>query len=394
MCGTFAPPDTRHSAAPAIWPDSKSAGASPATARDAALGSVRRVDPMFGSLRFFLSYLVLLSHLTGSIYATHFGYYAVRAFFVVSGFLITAALNEAYRFDGVRFWTGRLLRLLPLYYLVCLLTLAVVVQLPIEAEQYHFRWHVGDSFAKWGTEWVMNLMVLPLQYAATEFRLVPPYWSIAIELEMYLVLYLIAARNIHCALGLLAVGVAFHVVDSLFGLPWHTRYFTAAGAMMPYAYGALIYFLGQQGWFRVTPRVAALACALWLANMVLAGWLLPESYVYGAGYYLNDVVIAVVVAGLARRPFSGAVTRCDRALGEIAYPVFLSQWLVGFLVAFAFFPGTWRGWMLTLVATPFIIAAGFVLALVNRRLIEPLRLRLRDGPRETPVAAAGAPATG
>src|SRR5262249_30151949 len=167
-------------------------------------------------------------------------------------------------------------------------------------------------------------------------------------------------RNIHCALGLLAAGIAFHVVGAQFGLPWHTRYFTAASAMMPYAYGALIYFSGQYGLLRVTPPTTALACALWLANVVLAGWLLPESYVYGVGYYLNDVVIAFVVAGLARRPFSGAVARCDRAAGEIAYPVFLSQWLVGFLVALAFFPGTWRGWMLTLVATPFIIAAGFV----------------------------------
>jgi hypothetical protein len=83
----------------------------------------------------------------------------------------------------------------------------------------------------------------------------------------------------------------------------------------------------------------------------------------------------------------------DRAAGEIAYPVFLSQWLVGFLVALIFFPGTWRGWTLTLVATPFIVAAGFVLALANRRLIEPLRLRLRQEPRET-VLASGAPITG
>jgi peptidoglycan/LPS O-acetylase OafA/YrhL len=347
---------------------------------------------MFGLLRFFLAYLVVLSHLTGSIYAMHFGYYAVRAFFVISGFLITAALNEVYRFDGVRFWTSRLLRLLPLYYLICLLTLAVVVQFPVEAEQYHLSWRHGGSLAAWGADGILNLMVLPLQFTSPEFRLVPPYWSIAIELEMYLVLYLIAARNIHCALGLLAAGVAFHLIDAQFGLPWHTRYFNAAGALMPYAYGALIYFLGQRGLLRVTPRTTALAFALWLANMLLAGWLLPESYVYGVGYYLNGVVFAVVVAGLVGRPFSGAVARCDRGLGDIAYPVFLSQWLVGFLVALVFFPGTWRGWTLTLVATPFIIAAGFALALVNRRLIEPLRARLRQESRE-PLLAGGAPIT-
>src|ERR1043166_7868085 len=244
--------------------------------------------PMFGLLRFLLSYLVILSHLTGSIYAEHFGYYAVRAFFVISGFLMTSALNEVYRFDGVRFWTNRLLRLLPLYYFVCLLTFAVILLLPTAAEQYHLAWRHDASLADWVTQTIQNLLVIPLQFAAPEFRLVPPYWSIAIELEMYLLLYIIAARNIHCAIGLLAAGIPFHIVDAPFGLAWHTRYFTAAGAMMPYGYGALIYFLVRGGVLRVVPWAAALAFVLWLANLFLAGWGLPESYVYGAGYYLKD----------------------------------------------------------------------------------------------------------
>jgi peptidoglycan/LPS O-acetylase OafA/YrhL len=348
---------------------------------------------MFGLLRFFLSYLVVLSHLSGSIYAEHFGYYAVRAFFVISGFLMTSALNEVYHFDGIRFWTSRLLRLLPLYYFICLLTFTLIVLLPTAAEHYHLAWRHNASVADWMNQVIQNLLVVPLQFASPEFRLVPPYWSIAIELEMYLLLYLVAARNIHCAIGLLVAGTAFHIVDAQFGLAWHTRYFTAMGAMMPYGYGAVIYFLAKRGVSPVAPWTAALAFALWVANLVLAGWLLPESYVYGAGYYLNGVAFAVVVAGISQCRFGRSVARFDRALGEIAYPVFLVQWLVGFLVVATLLPGTQRGWMLTLVATPFIIAAGFALALMNRRLVEPVRLRLRDRPRESAVAAEGAPAT-
>lgn len=37
---------------------------------------------MFGSLRFLLAYLVILSHLVGTEYVGHFGFYAVRGFFV------------------------------------------------------------------------------------------------------------------------------------------------------------------------------------------------------------------------------------------------------------------------------------------------------------------------
>ena len=348
---------------------------------------------MFGLLRLFLSYLVVISHLSGSIYAEHFGYYAVRAFFVISGFLMTSALNEVYHFEGVRFWTNRLLRLLPLYYLVCLLTFAAIVLLPAAAHDYHLAWRHSASAAGWMSEGILNLLVVPLQFTSPEFRLVPPYWSIAIELEMYLLLFVIAARNVHCAIGLLAAGIAFHIVDAQFGLAWPTRYFTAAGAMMPYGYGALIYFLGKRGVLRVAPWAAALAFALWFANLVLAGWVLPESYVYGAGYYLNGVAFAVVAAAVSQRRFSTSVARFDRALGEIAYPVFLVQWLAGFLVAATLFPGVQRGWILTLVATPFIIAAGFALAAVNRRLIEPARVRLRDRPHERSLAAEGATAT-
>jgi peptidoglycan/LPS O-acetylase OafA/YrhL len=251
---------------------------------------------MFGLVRFFLSYLVVLSHLTGSVYAEHFGFYAVRAFFVISGFLMTSALHEVYRFDGVRFWTNRLLRLLPPYYFVCLLTLAAIILLPSAAEQFHWR-HSG-SVAEWTSEVMANLLVFPLHFPSPEFRLVPPYWSVAVELEMLSVRW-------SC---------------------WPPALSFTSPTSTP-------------GWSGIRP-----------------------------------------------------VARFDRALGEIAYPVFLVQWLVGFLVAVTFFPGTQRGWLLTLVATPFIIAAGFALALVNRRFVEPVRLRLRETPRESPLALDGATA--
>ena len=85
---------------------------------------------MFGVLRFLLAYLVILSHLVGTDYVAHFGFYAVRGFFVISGLLMTAALNEVYAFDARRFWLNRALRLLPPYYLVCLLTLAAIALAP------------------------------------------------------------------------------------------------------------------------------------------------------------------------------------------------------------------------------------------------------------------------
>ena len=56
---------------------------------------------MFGGVRLFLAFLVVLSHLVGTEYFQHFGYYAVRAFFVLSGFLLTALLLGDHDATGV-----------------------------------------------------------------------------------------------------------------------------------------------------------------------------------------------------------------------------------------------------------------------------------------------------
>jgi peptidoglycan/LPS O-acetylase OafA/YrhL len=112
--------------------------------------------------------------------------------------------------------------------------------------------------------------------------------------------------------------------------------------------------------------------------MLAAGWILPQSDVFGASYYIGTMLFAFVVAGFADYKPGARIASLDHAVGELAYPVFLLQWLAGFLVALAFFPGTWRGWLLTLAATPVLLGLSIGLAKMNRTMIEPLRTRIRD----------------
>ncbi len=329
---------------------------------------------MFGALRFFLAYLVVLSHLVGSGYLSHFGFYAVRGFFVLSGFIMTSALNEVYHFNGERFWTNRLLRLLPTYYVVCAATFAVISLAPDQAAAYLTFWHLDEH----QRDVLMNLLVLPLQFRDPTFRFTPAYWSIAVEIEMYLLLWLVVARREAYAAAALGIGIVYHLacLDAGFGLG--ARYFSAPSAVLSFATGALIYFLRARGAFDVGWRCGLVALGAWIANMVAAGWILPDSYVYGASYYIGTLAFAFVVSGLAERVDHPRVARLDRAFGELAYPQFLVQWLGGFVVALAFFPGTWRGWALTLTATPVLLGAAIALAKLNRLMVEPLRDRVRQ----------------
>ncbi|MFL5059920.1 MAG: acyltransferase family protein [Xanthobacteraceae bacterium] len=323
---------------------------------------------MFGTLRLLLAYLVVVSHLMGSEYFVHFGLYAVQGFFVVSGFIITAALNEVYRFDGSRFWANRLLRLLPLYYVVCLATLAVVAFWPKEAGDFLPTWQrgAGENY-----DVLLNLLAFPLQFGQPPFRLVPPFWSVVIEIEMYLLLWIVIARREAYAAIALAAGVAYHLACMFNGHDWTLRYVAPPSALLAFPLGALLYFWKKRDWFNVGPATASLAFAAWTGNMMAAG--LVFSTVYDVGYYLNVAFLAVLVAGLARVRLGTRIHAFDKALGDMAYPLFLAHWLVGFLVSLAFFPQTSRGLMLTLVATPAGFIAAFGLAEINRRFTDPVR---------------------
>jgi peptidoglycan/LPS O-acetylase OafA/YrhL len=345
---------------------------------------------MFGSLRFLLAYLVILSHLVGTEYVAHFGFYAVRGFFVISGLMMTAALNEVYGFDGVRFWTNRALRLLPPYYFVCALTLLAITIAPGQAANYLKFWRGAPGAG----DLLINLTVLPLQFPYGSFRFIPPFWSVAIEIDMYLLLFLIVSRRMSWALIALAAGLSFQLACLYDAMGWGIEYFTAPSAVFPFAVGAVLYFLRRRGRWIASPLAAGCAFAAWIVNMVAGGAVLPASHIFGVGYLIDTVCFAVVVSGLSglsAHQFGPLAERIDRTLGEWSYFAFLGHWLAGFLVAGILFNGDWRGWTLLLAVTPVVLVASAALASLNRAFVEPLRNRVRSlyGPY-TPVAPAAA----
>jgi peptidoglycan/LPS O-acetylase OafA/YrhL len=347
---------------------------------------------MFGSLRFLLAYLVILSHLVGTDYVAHFGFYAVRGFFVISGFMMTAALNEVYAFDGRRFWANRALRLLPPYYLVCLLTLAAIAVAPAQAADYQKFWRGAPGL----DDLLANISVLPLQLTYASFRLIPPFWSVAIEIDMYLLLFLVVSRRMAWAILTLLAGLTFQLAWAYDGMGWSVSYFTAPAAVLPFAVGAVLYFLRRRNLWTATPGVTAVAFAAWLCNLLAGGSLLPPSYVFGVGYFLDTICFTIVVSGLSglsKAHFSPLIAGIDRTLGEWSYFAFLVHWLCGFVIV-GTVPGIeQRGWLLLLAVTPLVLAACAGFAALNRKCLEPLRDRVRSGfgrwPQMTAAALAG-----
>jgi peptidoglycan/LPS O-acetylase OafA/YrhL len=333
--------------------------------------------------------MVMLGHLVGGASLAHYGYYAVRGFFVLSGFLMTAGLHEVYRFDGRRYFANRALRLLPQYYIVCLLTLGVILLAPDSAAQFIQQW-TPDLLWR---DAVTNLILLPVHHPEPHYRLVPNVWSIAVEMQLYILLFVFVARSERNAVIGLCAGALYHGICSYNGLDFSYRYFGALAACLSYSLGALAWFWIRRGELRVGPRAGLIALAAWLANLLTANSILAQDYVYKLGYYVGIGMFIVVVAGLSQVKASPALKRLDTALGELSYPFFLLHWLVGFLTWRLLMPDTVRGWPLFWAALGPTLGAAAVLAIASHKLLDPLRLRIRQSTasRNEPEVAAGSP---
>jgi peptidoglycan/LPS O-acetylase OafA/YrhL len=216
--------------------------------------------------------------------------------------------------------------------------------------------------------------------------LVPTAWSLAVELQMYVVLFVFAARSKTNAMLALICGLIYHAFCAYNDLSFGYRYFGAPSAMLSFSLGALIYFERREGHLlNINPAWAAAALCVWIVGAMASG----ADYIYSVGYYADTIVFAVVVAGFANIKPAPLLHAADKALGELAYPVFLVQWLTGFITVLVFMPGSWRGWPLAFASIPVTLAAAIVLAMLNGKFIEPLRTRVRRAPADRPSTDAG-----
>ncbi len=339
---------------------------------------------MTGALRLTLAVLVVVSHLADAPGLSYLGYYAVRTFFVLSGFAITGALNDVYGLDKSRFWANRFLRLMPIYLMVCLGTTLAIRLLPLEAAAFLPRWGFDLTL----TAVLQNLMLLPLTLAPPDLRLIVPAWSVAVEIVMYLLLYLGMGRSQRGAILCLGVGVAYNCFLLAVNAPFESRYFSLGSSLFSFSLGALAHFWLKRHAFRARTGHVLLALGLWGGNIAAAGFSTPENYQLYAGYYLNAVLAALVVSSLCSFKLGPLARKFDLIAGHLSYPVFLSHWLAAFCVHVFLMPGTSRGWVFLLAATPFILGFSAVLAWFQQRLVEPMRNGIRAAPPANPPVDA------
>jgi len=378
-----------------------------------------------GLLRTILALLVVGSHLHAFGGAT----FAVKSFFIISGFYMALVIDTRYYALPVSsFYTSRLLRLLPLYWVVGLLTLlAEIVLVPrgqyfdklasplaynggldISSLPFPLILYIGVSLATmlgldtglWlGFDRVGGALSLAPDFApgATSVMAlnpVPQGWTIGLELLFYALAPFIVRRSIWLIGTLCLFSLAFRLALMALGFsgePWNRTLFPSE----------LIYFLlGVLGYrlYVVLPRLklpqhAQSTLALAVLAISIIYWPV-EHFIRGSLIWQvwNTVPYLLIAAGI---PFLFKLTKdnaLDANIGELSYPIYMCHVLIIGLIGWSPLndaPFIGSGWPRYIFTIALVIAAAFVLDRLIVLPIDKLRVRFGAKNRIEPKAAFG-----
>jgi peptidoglycan/LPS O-acetylase OafA/YrhL len=283
---------------------------------------------MFGLMRYAFALCVLFSHISSR---TPVGpaAYAVWGFYTLSGYLMALVLAEKYPFDrsGLRmFAISRALRLLPAYYVACLLMVGVLLAVPT----------AGDKFIG------MHLPTSPVAYLNSAIPILPPvlgdilpqFSAVRIEIFYYAVMALGLARSTRVAIVWWAGAAAFASWQMATHASFDSRYLTLAGTSVAFATGVLIYRLRAYLPAWRSPWAIAAAGLAWFAHIAFIRMIVPtEALDLGLYTSLGASALAIILLrGLDPKSVPGWLARLDRVAGDLSYPIYLTHWSVAVVV--------------------------------------------------------------
>jgi len=318
-----------------------------------------------GFIRFLLACAVVLSH-TSTImgYSPVAGNLAVQCFYIISGFYMAMILTEKYNGPGAnyQFYSNRALKIYPIYWLnlIVLIAWALIV--------YHLHYPgTLDFYIKYSNPgtftllylFLANLLLIGLDWVfvlginkdgnlffCSNFNAVKPSvynfafnsvaWTIGLELMFYLIAPWLNKRTVYLLVILflaslaLRFGLAYIYYDAA---PWSYMFFPTqvmffvAGIL---SYRAYIKFVKEKG----NKKLQYMLYGVLLFVVLSYYKILPDSYTY-----LKQTILFLSVACCL--PFAFEATKkskIDRFLGNLSYPIYISQVIVIKMVTINRFP--------------------------------------------------------
>lgn len=279
-----------------------------------------------GYLRLFLAGAVVAFHLQNAWFPAS-GMLAVLGFFFVSGFLISELLLTTYQGRPRDFLVNRFLRIFPAYWAALLLNVALILWIPASMKAVN-PWIKIPVFEESIRE---NLIVFGL--ATNPVRLVPPAWSLDIELRWYLILFVLSFLPIWFRNAALGLAIALVGVFLLPGSDWF--YGDVWGSGFAFAAGAVHYHAQP----RVRRSIAIAAAALTLPLMfVLPHWLPSGLAIINSPGLSYSMLVYVALVFVSFQIFieRGTPSRMSDWAGRLSYPLFLTHFSASVLIVHIF----------------------------------------------------------
>lgn len=253
------------------------------------------------------------------------GHAAVVAFFVLSGYVLTASLQRAPIGNNeiVRFLFRRIFRLYPAIIVTCAgsLLLLLLINHNIEIPN---RSNWASQFFRPANQ---NLKSVVASLSGLGTFLVPPMWSITAELAgSVLVLFMAITSR-----GRPAVMIAYVVALALLSLvlPTYSRALIIVTYMVHFAIGASLPLwsgrLGSCLGSRSGARLALLCVALMAGFRLVGGWGFRNSFDAPLPGLVEGTAAAVLIALIVERRdvFSLLASRPLVSLGDISFSLYL-----------------------------------------------------------------------
>jgi peptidoglycan/LPS O-acetylase OafA/YrhL len=284
---------------------------------------------------------------------------------------MTLVLNRTYRFDGKKFWLNRFLRLYPAYYFACALTLVALIWWPAQAADYHPALKVSLR----PIDWFGVLAMFPFPFYDNAFRPVPPTWSVGVEIVMYFSLFVFVARRPAFA-GISALAALGYVIAA----HWPGVHLDTVGslpaALFPFSLGSLLFFAGDR--VKLPPQILrpalVVVAAAWLVNLAACA----RGASADVTFYVNLLLCVGLVGLLAHLQVASKNVRVvDKFLGDLAYPLFLVHWTIGFFVSLGRGELHGRGLDLFFPVLAISLAVSVAMIILIDRPLEKLRRRVR-----------------
>jgi peptidoglycan/LPS O-acetylase OafA/YrhL len=323
---------------------------------------------VFGTYRYVLAVLVAAFHIAR--WPTWSGPYAVFGFYILSGFLMTSVIHRQYgtHAGGVaRYLVNRALRIYPLYW--CTLGLSVLLVTTLPGAIVNPWQHTPASTA----EWLYNLGIFGLTNDI-KHRLVPPAWSLNVELAFYIAMPLLLSRwGVGVLMWLVAsLGYTLFIAHQNYAFP--DRYTPLVAASVAFSAGAAISRFGDQLPKVPIPVLVAIAAAF-VTNACFSDTLWADPLMNG--FYFSVGLSTLLVMALKDRAPRGWWARTDRALGRLSYPIFLMHWNVAAIVNAVTGGHLVQGALFAATFVPLNVL-GWALSEYVERPVERLRGEVRD----------------